>query len=186
MSIWGVELQRMSIAAIIISLGLLVDNGIVIAEFIKSKMVEGVDRVEAAVSASKAMAVPLLTPSLTTILAFMPLLLAQDVTGEYLRSLSQVITAALLSSWFLCLFATPVLCVWFMNPISQANMNISKHLFLAFSSIGYRHFISTILNMRLVTLAVEKPISLLHRFIASSSSRYSSCRAQSEIISCVC
>ncbi|MGF1799944.1 efflux RND transporter permease subunit [Vibrio gigantis] len=153
MSIWGVELQRMSIAAIIISLGLLVDNGIVIAEFIKSKMAEGIDRVEAAVSASKAMAVPLLTSSLTTILAFMPLLLAQDVTGEYLRSLSQVITVALLSSWFLCLFATPVLCVWFMKPISQAEHE-HKQRSLSRFHLGYRHLINTILNMRLVTLAV--------------------------------
>lgn len=153
MSIWGVELQRMSIAAIIISLGLLVDNGIVVAEYIKSKMVEGVDRVEAAVSASKAMAVPLLTSSLTTILAFMPLLLAQDVTGEYLRSLSQVITVALLSSWFLCLFATPVMCVWFMKPINLMENEDNERTLSRFHRV-YRSFISTILRMRLITLAV--------------------------------
>ncbi|MDK9738003.1 efflux RND transporter permease subunit [Vibrio sp. D404a] len=153
MSVWGVELQRMSIAAIIISLGLLVDNGIVMAEFIKSKVSEGVERVEAAVMASKAMAIPLLTSSLTTILAFMPLLLAQDVTGEYLRSLSQVITVALLSSWFLCLFATPALCVWFIKP-GEVERTEGKEAQLSAFHVAYRRFVSTILNLRLTTLAV--------------------------------
>jgi len=145
MSLWGVELQRMSIAAIIIALGLLVDNGIVIAEYIKTKISEGVDRTEAAIGASKAMAVPLLTSSLTTILAFMPLMLAQDVTGEYLRSLSQVITLALLSSWFLCLFATPVMCVWFISqqPIKQVETKPSPFV------NAYRSIITSILNFRI-------------------------------------
>lgn len=148
MSIWGVELQRMSIAAIIISLGLLVDNGIVIAEFIKSKISKGVNRVDAAIMASKSMATPLLTSSLTTILAFMPLLLAQDVTGEYLRSLSQVITVALLSSWFLCLFATPVMCVWFIKPSPKSELNKPD------SAIKntYRKVIRALLGARFITL----------------------------------
>ncbi|MEF1280410.1 efflux RND transporter permease subunit [Vibrio fortis] len=154
MSIWGVELQRMSIAAIIISLGLLVDNGIVMAEFIQSKVSLGVARVDAAISASKAMAVPLLTSSLTTILAFMPLLLAQDVTGEYLRSLSQVITIALLSSWFLCLFATPALCVWFIKPKIQGCEEGDKEPELSKLQLTYRRFVTVILNFRLSTLAV--------------------------------
>ncbi|MFM2586787.1 efflux RND transporter permease subunit [Vibrio sp. TBV020] len=150
MTLWGVELQRMSIAAIIIALGLLVDNGIVIAEFIKRKISEGVERKEAAISASKTMALPLLTSSLTTILAFMPLLLAQDVTGEYLRSLSQVITISLLSSWFLCLFATPVMCVWFMSDKAPTTKKPKETRFHS----GYRQAISTILNFRLSFVVV--------------------------------
>ncbi|TFH92527.1 efflux RND transporter permease subunit [Vibrio ouci] len=145
MTLWGVELQRMSIAAIIIALGLLVDNGIVMAEYIKTMISEGVERSEAAIGAAKTMALPLLTSSLTTILAFMPLLLAQDVTGEYLRSLSQVITIALLSSWFLCLFATPVMCVWFIKDTQCATRqpkDTRVHL-------AYRNAISTILNYRM-------------------------------------
>lgn len=143
MTLWGVELQRMSIAAIIISLGLLVDNGIVIAEYIQSKIQKGEDRIQAAISASRAMAIPLLTSSLTTILAFMPLMLAQDVTGEYLRSLSQVITIALLCSWFLCLFATPVMCVWFISDKQEAKSRNESRFIL-----GYRRVITKILNFR--------------------------------------
>jgi len=115
MNIWGIELQRMSIAAIIISLGLLVDNGIVIAEDMRIRMDNGTDKKEAALNAAGSLGVPLFTSSLTTILAFMPLMLAEDVNGEYMRSLSQVIITTLLSSWFLAMFATPVLCYWFLS-----------------------------------------------------------------------
>ncbi|WP_117234111.1 efflux RND transporter permease subunit [Vibrio maerlii] len=151
MSVWGVELQRMSIAAIIIALGLLVDNGIVIAEYIKSQISNGKDKTEAAIEASKKMALPLLTSSLTTILAFMPLLLAQDVTGEYLRSLSQVITLALLSSWFLCLFATPVMCVWFLKPNTKTHSDKPRYQGKFYSV--YQSIISGMLNQRIITLA---------------------------------
>ncbi|KAG1649541.1 Multidrug resistance protein MdtC [Nymphon striatum] len=115
MNIWGIDLQRMSIAAIIIALGLLVDNGIVVAEDMRTRMDSGEDKKQAAMLAAKSLGVPLLTSSLTTILAFMPLMLADDTSGEYLRSLSQVIIVALLSSWFLAMYATPTLCYWFLG-----------------------------------------------------------------------
>lgn len=115
MNLWGIDLQRMSIAAIIISLGLLVDNGIVIAEDVRRRMDQGEDKKEAAMQAAKDLGVPLFTSSLTTILAFMPLMMAEDSSGEYLRSLSQVIIVSLLSSWFLAMYATPTLCHWFLG-----------------------------------------------------------------------
>ncbi len=115
MNLWGIDLQRMSIAAIIIALGLLVDNGIVIAEDMRRRMDLGEEKKAAAISSAKSLGVPLFTSSLTTIFAFLPLMLANDVSGEYLRSLSQVIITTLLSSWFLAMFATPVLCYWFLS-----------------------------------------------------------------------
>ena len=114
MNFWGVALQRMSIAAIIIALGLLVDNGIVIAEDIKRRMDSGTAKRDAACEAARTLGLPLLTSSLTTILAFLPLVMSENVTSEFLGSLSQVIITTLLSSWFLALFATPVLCYWFL------------------------------------------------------------------------
>ncbi|MGV7220479.1 MAG: efflux RND transporter permease subunit [Nitrospinales bacterium] len=115
MNIWGIDLQRMSIAAIIIALGLLVDNAIVIAEDMSARMAIGTSKKDAAIKAVQSLGVPLLTSSLTTILAFTPLILADDVSSEYLRSLAQVITTTLIASWFLALFATPVLCYWFLR-----------------------------------------------------------------------
>jgi multidrug efflux pump subunit AcrB len=121
MQFLDIELQRMSIAAMIIALGMLVDNGIVIAEDIRTRMERGQDRREAALEAGRALAVPLLTSTLTTILAFSPMILAIGSTGEYTISLGQVIVIVLLSSWFLSMYMTPLMCVWFMKVKTAPN-----------------------------------------------------------------
>ncbi|MGI9290998.1 MAG: efflux RND transporter permease subunit, partial [Gammaproteobacteria bacterium] len=115
MSIWGVELHRISIAAIIVALGLLVDNGVVIAEDIRQRMDLGAKRLDAALASPKTLAIPLLTSSLTTVVAFLPLVLIDDTSGEFLRSLGQVLAISLLSSWLLAVSITPALCYWFMS-----------------------------------------------------------------------
>jgi multidrug efflux pump subunit AcrB len=114
MQLWEVPLHRISIAAIIISLGLLVDNGVVMAEDIKKRIDGGMERLDAALAASASLGIPLLTSSLTTILAFLPLMLAEDATGEFLRALSQVILITLLASWLLAVTITPLLSYRFM------------------------------------------------------------------------
>ncbi|PHQ69720.1 MAG: acriflavine resistance protein B, partial [Sneathiella sp.] len=115
MRMLDVELQRVSIAAMIIALGMLVDNGIVVAEDIRVRMAQGVDRTKAAIAAGKSLAVPLLTSSLTTILFFVPMALAEGGTGEYTLSLAQVVAIVLLASWFLAMFMTPAICNWFIK-----------------------------------------------------------------------
>ncbi len=116
MRVLGIELQRVSLATLIIALGLLVDNGIVMAEEIGRRLREGEDRRDAAIAAGRSLAIPLLTSSITTILAFMPLALAPDDTGEYLRSMTIVIAVTLLCSWLLAVCVTPLLCVRWMQP----------------------------------------------------------------------
>jgi len=111
----GIELQRVSIAALIIALGMLVDNGIVTAEYIKTRMLVGDDRRHAAETAGRELAIPLLTSSVTTILAFVPLMLADHVAGEFTRSLSLVILITLLGSWLLAQTVTPFLCAHFIK-----------------------------------------------------------------------
>ncbi|MGI9463984.1 MAG: efflux RND transporter permease subunit, partial [Aestuariivirgaceae bacterium] len=115
MRLLDVELQRMSIAAMIIALGLLVDNGIVVAEDIRSRLERGTERMAAALAAGSSLAVPLLTSSLTTILAFLPMILLEGAAGEYVKSLAQVVTILLLASWLFSMTLTPVLCAWFMK-----------------------------------------------------------------------
>ncbi len=119
----GIELEKMSLATLIISLGLLVDNGIVIAEEIERRLSIGEERITAAIETGKSMALPLLVSSLTTIFAFMPLMLADSVAGEYTRSISLVIAISLLGSWLLAMTATPLFCVWFIKkkkPVDEA------------------------------------------------------------------
>ena len=115
MRLFEVELQRMSIAAMIIALGLLVDNGIVVAEDIRVRLERGASRVAAAAQSVQTLAVPLLTSSLTTIFAFMPMILMEGSSGEYVRSLAQVVAILLLASWLLSMTVTPAMCAWFLN-----------------------------------------------------------------------
>ena len=113
MSMIGMQLERMSLATLIIALGLLVDNGIVIAEDFKLRIEEGVSRKDAVDQTGRELAMPLLSSSLTTILVFLPLMLANHQAGEYTRSVSLIIMIALLSSWLIAMLATPTLCYYF-------------------------------------------------------------------------
>ncbi len=113
------KLERMSLATLIISLGLLVDNGIVIAEDFKSRIEKGTARFDAMLQGSKELSIPLLSSSITTILFFLPLMLAEHVAGEYTRSISLVILITLLTSWILALCVTPLLCYFFIKPVKN-------------------------------------------------------------------
>ncbi|WP_299618967.1 efflux RND transporter permease subunit [Pelagibius sp.] len=115
MGLMGIELERVSIASAIIALGMLVDNGIVVAEDIKARLERGQNKREACIESGRTLAVPLLTSSLTTILAFLPILLIEGQTGEYAFSLPAVVIILLLASWFLSMYATPANCFWFMK-----------------------------------------------------------------------
>lgn len=153
MNLWGIDLQRMSIAAIIIALGLLVDNGIVIAEDIQTRMDNGSERKTASIAAAKGLGIPLLTSSLTTLFMFLPLMMAKDVTGEYLRSLSQVIFITLLASWFLAMYATPTLCSWFLknkSGTSSQNKHHGNSLLARSYSIGLKN----LLRFRILSLLI--------------------------------
>ncbi len=115
MAPFGIELERVSIISAIVALGMLVDNAIVVAEDIRTRMERGEEQREAALAAGRTLAVPLLTSSLTTILAFTPMFLVTGQTGEYVFSLPMVVTILLLGSWFLAMFMTPAMCSWFMR-----------------------------------------------------------------------
>ena len=114
-----IELERVSIASSIIALGMLVDNGIVIAEDIRSRLERGEEKYQACIDTGRTLAIPLLTSSLTTILAFVPMLLIDGQTGEYAFSLPMVVILLLLSSWFLSMYMTPAMSFWFMKVKSQ-------------------------------------------------------------------
>jgi multidrug efflux pump subunit AcrB len=111
----GMTLEKMSLATLIIALGLLVDNGIVIAEDFKRRIEQGIDRFDAMCQGGKELAMPLLSSSVTTILFFLPLMLAEHVAGEFTRSVSLVILITLMTSWVLALCVTPTLCYFFIK-----------------------------------------------------------------------
>ena len=114
MSFLDVELQRISIASMIIALGLLVDNGIVVAEDIRTRMQAGATARQAAIAMGQSLTIPLMTSSLTTVLAFMPLMLMVGAAGEFTGSLSYVIGILMIGSWLLAMLVVPLVSVRFM------------------------------------------------------------------------
>ncbi|WP_273822799.1 efflux RND transporter permease subunit [Pseudomonas asplenii] len=142
----GVELQTVSIAAIILALGLLVDNAIVIAEDIERRMHLGQDRRSAAEEAGRTLMIPLLTSSLVIVLAFSPFFLGQTSTNEYLRSLATVLAVTLLGSWLLSVTVTPLLCFYFAKAPSAGQACEHPDQYDSRFYRGYRRLIATLLN----------------------------------------
>ena len=167
MSLWGIELHRISIAAIIVALGLLVDNGVVVAEDIKKRLDLGAERLEAALATPRGLAVPLLTSSLTTVAAFMPLVLIEGGTGEFLRSLGQVLALALLSSWLIAITVIPAFCYWFLPESGGDSREQSAASGEDYSSAPYRFYRSI---LRLVLRSRVVFIILMIGLLLSSTS----------------
>ncbi|MCA9402547.1 MAG: efflux RND transporter permease subunit [Candidatus Omnitrophica bacterium] len=115
MSVFDIGLDQMSLASLIIALGMLVDNAIVMSESIMTQMEEGKPARQAAIDSANELKIPLLTSSLTTAAAFLPIFLAESSTGEYTAPLFKVVTITLLSSWLLALTMTPLLCVRYLK-----------------------------------------------------------------------
>ncbi|MEE8107478.1 MAG: efflux RND transporter permease subunit [Planctomycetota bacterium] len=111
MFVWGIDLQRMSLGALIIAMGMMVDNAIVVADGIVVRMRRGMDRTKAAIEAASQPATPLLTATIIASLAFYPIFAAQSDTGEYCRTLFMVVAASLLVSWALSMTVVPLLCI---------------------------------------------------------------------------
>ena len=126
---FGVELQQVSIAAIIISLGLLVDNGVVVIEDMQRRMTEGADRREAALAAGAQYAAPLLIASITTVAAFLPLFLLEGTEGQYGYSLGVVVMLMLAGSFLSALYLLPRLAVWIVpEPKGEAKPGLFDRL----------------------------------------------------------
>ena len=115
MRVPGIAIEQVSIAAIIIALGLLVDNGVVIVEDIVSRVDNGVPANDAALAAGEQYAFPLLVSSVTTVAAFLPLFLLSGASGEYAFSLAAVVALTLTGSWIAALYILPALTVWFLG-----------------------------------------------------------------------
>jgi multidrug efflux pump subunit AcrB len=115
MEIFSITINQISLAALIISLGLLVDNAIVISESILVRRESGESATDAAIAAGREMAVPLLTSSLTTAAAFLPIFLAESAVGEYTADIFKVVTISLLSSWVIGITFIPLLSMAFMK-----------------------------------------------------------------------
>ena len=109
MNFMDIGLHKISLGALILALGLLVDDAIIAVEMMSSKMEQGWDRVKAASFAYSSTAMPMLTGTLVTVAGFLPIATAASSTGEYTRSIFQVSAIALIISWFAAVIFVPYL-----------------------------------------------------------------------------
>ena len=109
MQAMDISLQRISLGALIIALGLLVDDAMITIEMMISKIEEGMEKAKAATFAYTSTAFPMLTGTLITIFGFLPIGFADNNTGQYTFSLFAVIAVALVASWFVAVIFAPVI-----------------------------------------------------------------------------
>ena len=109
MQLFDITINQISLTALIIALGLLVDNAIVVVESILVKRTAGQSALDAAVESGRELSTPLLISSLTTAVAFMPIAMAKSAVGEYTADIFYVVTIALLSSWLLAMTFVPMI-----------------------------------------------------------------------------
>ncbi|MCG6881112.1 MAG: efflux RND transporter permease subunit, partial [Deltaproteobacteria bacterium] len=111
----GIDMERMSLATMIIALGMFVDNAIVVSDDIKVNLETGMPRKDAVLKTGNSLSVPLLTSTLTTVFAFGPILLQIGSTGDYTSSLGSVMIILLMGSWFFSMFSSTSMCFWFLK-----------------------------------------------------------------------
>ena len=114
MKLLGISLQRISLGALIIALGLLVDDAMIAVEMMITKLEEGYDKIKAATFAYTSTAFPMLTGTLVTIAGFVPVGFAQSGAGEYCFSLFAVVGIALIVSWVVAVLFTPLTGVFIL------------------------------------------------------------------------
>lgn len=115
MDIWGVGLHKISLGALIIALGLLVDDAIIAVEMMVHKLEEGYDKMSAATAAYDITAMPMLTGTLITAAGFLPIGMANSAVGEYTFAIFAVTAAALLISWVVSVYFVPYLGQWLLR-----------------------------------------------------------------------
>ena len=147
-----VALERISLGALIIALGMLVDNAIVVVDGVLVRLEKGEDAKHAAIEVVKQTAVPLLGATIIAILAFAAIGTSDDNTGEFCRSLYQVVLVSLLLSWVTAVTITPLLCAMFLKQ-PEKNSEPRDPYAGGFYAM-YKGFLKLCIRLKTITLLV--------------------------------
>jgi len=145
----GVALERISLGALIIALGMLVDNAIVVVEGILIRYQQGMDRMQASIDIVEQNKWPLLGATIVAIMAFAGIGLSPDAVGEFCRSLFIVLCISLLMSWITAVTVTPLFCHMFLRPRVSSN----KDPYAGGIYRGYRRFLVFCMRNRVLTMS---------------------------------
>ncbi|MFA9469997.1 MAG: efflux RND transporter permease subunit [Deltaproteobacteria bacterium] len=150
----GVALERISLGALIIALGMLVDNAIVIIDGMLVRINGGMDAEDAAREVTGQTSTPLLGATAVAIIAFAAIGLSPDSTGEFCRSLFTVIGISLSLSWVTAMTITPLLGIWFLKPPKPSQGKEAKDPYDNAFYRGYKGLLAVCIRFRWVTVAV--------------------------------
>lgn len=164
----GIELHQVSLAALILVLGMVVDDAIVIADNYVELLDEGVDRWNAAWRSASDLVIPVLAATITIIASFLPMLLLKGTIGEFIHALPVTVTVALSSSFVVAMFLTPLLCYTFIkkglhDPEELKKQAAKKSSFSLLDQMqnGYNALLDWCVKRPLLTLIVSiLPIGL--------------------------
>ena len=146
----GIELEQFAIASLIIALGLVVDNAIVISDNVARLIREGCSKLDACIQGAQDLAIPMLTATLTTIFAFLPMATMTGNVGEYISSLPVVVTATLIVSLVSAMTVTPITCLWLLKVVP----NTDPEADLGRVGSAYKRLISWSLSHRFLILGL--------------------------------
>lgn len=149
MDLSGISLQRISLGALIISLGLLVDDAMIAVEMMIKKLEEGADKISAATYAYTSTAFPMLTGTLVTIAGFVPVGFAKSGAGEYCFTLFAVVGIALTASWIVAVLFTPLTGVAILSSNMKAHVGHEPSAFARW----FHRFLDRILHARYLVIA---------------------------------
>jgi multidrug efflux pump subunit AcrB len=165
----GIDMERMSLATMIIALGMFVDNAIVVSDDIKVNLEMGMARKDAVLKTGSSLAVPLLTSTLTTVFAFGPILLQIGTTGDYTSSLGSVMIILLMGSWFFSMFSSTSMCYWFLKtkPAASGDKQQAHDPYQGGFYRFYRGILKLSLRFRFLVIAITAGIFVLALYALS-------------------
>ncbi|HKK75244.1 MAG TPA: efflux RND transporter permease subunit [Saprospiraceae bacterium] len=152
----GFALQQISIAGLIVALGLLVDNSIAIIENIERYLASGYSRKEAAIAGTQQLIAPITSATLTTILAFIPIVMMPDVTGAFIKALPITVIATLIASLLGAISLTPLLSSWILKERKgeRSRQTSSFRLMRTFVEGPYRRLLKAAMRYKWVSLGI--------------------------------
>ncbi|MBN2412983.1 efflux RND transporter permease subunit [candidate division KSB1 bacterium] len=146
MNLNGYGIQQMTIAGLVIVLGILVDNAIVVTQNVNRFLLEGHDPKSASIGGTTQIAAAIASGTITTCIAFMPILLMKDIAGEYIRSMPLIVIYTLLASLFLALTFTPYLCSVSLKKESANRVSLLQKLLQNIIETIYRRTLKKVLK----------------------------------------
>jgi multidrug efflux pump subunit AcrB len=150
MSIMSIDLQRVSLGALVVALGMMVDNAIVVADNYSVRLARGMKPVEAAIDSAATPGLALLGATIVAVMAFYPVFAAEADAGEYAQSLFVVVGVSLMLSWLISMTMTPLNCISLLKPPDASETDRDPYDTGFFR--GYRRILEGAIRQRVMTI----------------------------------